>query len=290
MNIVMVNGQFVERNEAKVDIEDRGYQFGDGIYEVIRVYNGKMFAASEHLERLVECAGKIKLTLPFSNTDIQTMLQTLIEKNALTTGIVYLQSSRGVAVRNHAFPTTDTVASFIAYTKELPRPLHNITNGVKAALVEDERWLKCDIKSLNLLGNILAKQEAAELGCFEAILHRGETVTEGSSSNISIVKDGVVYTHQADKYILNGITRQQMLALCGVHSIAFEEKSFTVEELLNADEVFMTSTTAEVTPIIEIAGRKIGTGAPGSISIKLQQLLASEIARQCGRIYLEIDR
>lgn len=284
MNLVIVNGQFVERDEAKVDIEDRGYQFGDGIYEVIRVYNGKMFAASEHLERLGECAGKIKLTLPFSISDIEAMLKTLIEKNAVATGIVYLQCSRGVAVRNHAFPASDTLPAFIAYTKELPRPVSNITHGVKAALVEDERWLKCDIKSLNLLGNILAKQEATELGCFEAILHRGETVTEGSSSNISIVKAGIVYTHPAGRFILNGITRQKLLSLCQDHLVPYQERSFSVEELMAADEVFMTSTTAEVTPIIEVDGKPIGSGQPGSVTLHLQQLFMLEISRQCGEI------
>lgn len=284
MNYVNLNGQLIERNDAKVDIEDRGYQFGDGIYEVIRVYNGKMFAGSEHLERLRECAGKIKLTLPFSISEIESMLSTLIEKNGLGTGIVYLQCSRGVAPRNHAFPASDTPASFVAYTKELGRPVNNISHGVKAALVEDERWLKCDIKSLNLLGNILAKQEAAELGCFEAILHRGDTVTEGSSSNISIVKNGVTYTHPADRFILNGITRQKLLSLCQQHSVPYQDASFTVDDLLNADEVFMTSTTAEVTPIVEVSGKPIGNGQPGKVAIGLQQLFISEISKQCGEI------
>lgn len=286
MNLVIVNGQFVVRDEAKVDIEDRGYQFGDGIYEVIRVYNGKMFGAYEHLQRLAICAEKIKLTLPFSSIDTETMLKTLIEKNALSTGIVYLQCSRGVSARNHAFPTPDIPAAFVAYTKELPRPETNIRNGVKAALVEDERWLKCDIKSLNLLGNILAKQEAAELGCFEAILHRGDVVTEGSSSNILMVKNGIIYTHPADRYILNGITRQILLSLCQRNSVPYQEKSFTVDELMNADEVFMTSTTAEVTPIVEINDKPIGSsGQPGSVAINLQELLISEIKTQCGEMY-----
>ncbi|AGK55251.1 D-amino-acid transaminase [Bacillus sp. 1NLA3E] len=284
MKYAILNGEFVERSQAKVDIEDRGYQFGDGIYEVIRVYNGTMFAEQDHLLRLVECAKKINLVLSLSIAEMKKQLQTLIVKNELGFGIVYLQFTRGVAPRNHAFPVPSTIGSFVAYTKELERPLTSINSGIKAALVDDIRWFHCDIKSLNLLGNLLAKQQAVEAGCGEAILHRDKTITEGSSSNISIIKNGVLRTHQADRYILNGITRQQMLAICRKNEITVEEKAFTVEELLSADEVFISSTTAEITPVVEISGTKIGNGVPGSITTKLQHLLEAEIKLQCGPI------
>ena len=284
MKYAILNGELVERGQAKVDIEDRGYQFGDGIYEVIRVYNGTMFAAQDHLQRLVECAKKINLELSFSFTEIAKKLETLIEKNELGFGTVYLQFTRGVAPRNHAFPTPGTTASFVAYTKEVKRPLDTINAGIKAALVDDIRWFHCDIKSLNLLANLLAKQQAVETGYGEAILHRDKTVTEGSSSNISIIKNGVLYTHQADRYILNGITRQHLLSICKKNEIAFEEKAFTVNDLLAADEAFISSTTAEITPLVEISGTQIGNGVPGAITTQLQHLLEEEITLQCGPI------
>lgn len=280
----ILNGDFVERSQAKVDIEDRGYQFGDGIYEVIRVYNGKMFAAREHLERLNECTNKINIELSLSLMEIESMLNELIEKNQLESGIVYLQVTRGVAIRNHAFPAPDTKASFVAYTKEISRPVEGLKHGVRTLLVEDIRWLHCDIKSLNLLGNLLAKQKAVESGCTEAILHRGELVTEGSSSNISIFKNGILYTHPANQYILNGITRQQLLLICKKNQIPFVEKAVTVEELIEADEIFLSSTTAEVTPIIEISGTSFAAEKPGAMTVRLQNLLEQEIAQQCGTI------
>lgn len=284
MSIAILNGEFVERNQAKVDIEDRGYQFGDGIYEVIRVYNGRMFASQMHLDRLLECAEKINLILPLSISEIEQKLATLIEKNQLDSGIVYLQFSRGVAARNHAFPAPTTVASFVAYTKKLDRPIKTIKHGARAILVEDIRWHHCDIKSLNLLGNLLAKQKAVESGCEEAVLHRGQNITEGSSSNISIIKNGVLYTHPADQYILNGITRQVMLSLCKNLNLQYEERVFSVEELLAADEVIQTSTTAEITPIVAVSDRVIGTGEPGDFTVRLGELFELEIIRQCGAV------
>lgn len=284
MNFVILNGEVTERNLAKVDIEDRGYQFGDGIYEVIRVYNGQMFASDGHMKRLCECAEKINLVLPFTNTEIELKLNNLIQINQLESGIVYLQFTRGVAPRNHAFPAKDTKASFVAYTKEMDRPLEAVKSGIKAALVEDIRWLHCDIKSLNLLGNILAKQSAADSGCTEAILHRDQTVTEGSSTNTAIIKNGVLYTHEADRYILNGITRQIILELCRKNNISYVEKAFTIEELMSADEAFVSSTTLEISPVIDVDGTKIGNGRPGPVTVQLQHMFEAEINRQCGKL------
>lgn len=274
----------MERDNAKVDIEDRGYQFGDGVYEVIRIYNGELFAEKEHLQRLEESAQKIGLELSYSISEIKQKLYTLIEKNRTIFGTVYIQVTRGVASRNHAFPKSGTASSFVAYTKEVERPVETMKTGVKALLVEDMRWLCCDIKSLNLLGNLLSKQKAVEAGCFEAILHRGEIVTEGSASNISIIKNGVLYTHPANNYILNGITRQKVLEICKHNSIPNEEKPFTVQELLEADEVYLSSTTVEVTPIVEIGGIKINNGQPGTVTVQIQKLLEQEIIRQCGKL------
>lgn len=284
MQFVVLNGELIDRERARIDIEDRGYQFGDGVYEVIRVYNRKLFTGTEHLQRLVESAKKISLVIPYTILEMEQMLNQMIEKNQLILGTVYLQFTRGVAVRNHAFPTPGTPGTFVAYTKEVVRPTATMKSGVKALLTEDLRWLCCDIKSLNLLGNLLAKQKAIEADCFEAILHRGDRITEGSASNISIIKDCVLITHPVDNYILNGITRQKVLEICRNHQIPFEERTFTIKDLLTADEVYLSSTTLEVTPIIEIAGAKINDGNPGPITIKIQKLFEEEIIRLCGRL------
>ncbi|MBT2680747.1 D-amino-acid transaminase [Bacillus sp. ISL-35] len=284
MEYVIVDGEVLDRTEAKVDIEDRGYQFGDGVYEVIRIYNGKMFTGIEHLNRLIESAEKIRMKLPYSPEELLVKMEELISKNEVDTGTVYMQFTRGTSPRNHVFPGEKVATTFVAYTRKVPRPVDPMEKGVRAILDEDIRWLRCDIKSLNLLGNLLSKQKAAEAGCFEAILHRGETVTEGSHSNISIVKDGVIITHQADNHILNGITRQKVLEICRNEGIPFEERAYTLDELSSADEVFSSGTTVEVMPVVEVAGKPVGNGQPGSVTRKLQTLFKAEIERQCGNI------
>ncbi|OHX49112.1 D-amino-acid transaminase [Cytobacillus oceanisediminis] len=288
MEYVILNGDLIERSEAKVDIEDRGYQFGDGVYEVIRVYNGKMFTADEHLERLLESGRKIELDIPYSVGQLKQMLAEMIKRNNLELGIVYMQFSRGTSPRNHAYPGADVAPVLTAYTRETSRPVESMRNGVKAILIEDIRWLRCDIKSLNLLGNIMAKQKAAQSGCFEAIQHRGDTVTEGSSSNIAIVKDGTLYTHPATNLILNGITRRKINEICRENGVALEESAFTKDDLLDADEVFMSSTSAEITPITEIEGKPIGNGSSGPITNKLQNLFEEAIEKECGSLTVKI--
>lgn len=283
MEYVIVGGELLERSLATVDVEDRGYQFGDGVYEVIRVYNGRMFTGKEHLDRLHESAEKIGIKIPYETVELEQMLERLIEKNGLTLGTIYMQFTRGTSPRNHAFPSNVT-PTFVAYTRKVDRPVGSMEEGVKAILVEDIRWLRCDIKSLNLLGNLLAKQKAVEAGCFEAIQHREQVVTEGSLSNISIVVNGVVRTHPANNLILNGISRQKVKVICDRDGIPFIEEAFTVEELRKADEVFLTGTTVEVTPIIEVEKQLIANGRPGEMTKKLQKLLEAEIEKECGTL------
>ena len=284
MEYVIVDGKVTDRASAKVDIEDRGYQFGDGVYEVIRVYNGKMFTGKEHLKRLEESAEKVRMKLPYSYEELEGLMDDLISKNELETGIVYMQFTRGTSPRNHVFPGAGVEPTFIAYTRKVLRPEETMEKGVRTILDEDIRWLRCDIKSLNLLGNLLSKQKAAEAGCFEAILHRGQKVTEGSHSNISMVKDGVIITHPADNYILNGITRQKVLEICEKEQITYEERAFTLDELLSADEVFSSGTTVEVMPVVEIDGKPVDKGEPGPVTRRLQNLFKAEIEKQCGQL------
>ncbi|GAA0350738.1 D-amino-acid transaminase [Bacillus horti] len=268
---VLINGEIVTRIDAKVDIEDRAYQFGDGIYEVIRVYNGICYQLEEHIQRLERSAKEIRLSLPFSAEEFTQQLQELVKGNQLQEGIIYTQVTRGVAPRYHGFPSDDVKPQFVAYTKDLPRPTAFMEHGVKAVLLEDVRWLRCDIKSLNLLGNVLAKQKANDEGGFEAIQHRGDIVTEGSSSNVFLVQEGILYTHPASSLILNGITRVKVLELCEKLELIVKEQEFTVKDLLDADEVFITSTTSEVMPITQIDDQPVGPGIPGPLTVKLQQ-------------------
>ncbi len=277
MGYSLWNDRIVADEEVVVDKEDRGYQFGDGVYEVVKVYNGQLFTMEEHVERFYASAEKIKITIPYTKDKLYTLLHQLVEANEIETGHIYFQITRGACPRNHIFPGEDVKPVLTGNAKENPRPAANLENGVKATFAEDIRWLRCDIKSLNLLGAVLAKQEAHEKGCYEAILHRGETVTEGSSSNIYGVKDGVLYTHPADNLILNGITRQVILKCAEEIGMPVKEEAFTKEQLLAMDEVIVSSTSSEVTPIIDIDGQEISGGKPGEWTRKLQAQFDTKI-------------
>ncbi|WP_335871323.1 D-amino-acid transaminase [Bacillus sp. 2205SS5-2] len=280
MEKILFNGEILDRSSCRVDLEDRGYQFGDGIYEVIRVYDGSFFTLEEHMERLYESARKLNLTPTIHEDTLISLLEQLIVKNSIKDGILYLQWTRGVAKRQHHFPTSDGEGTLIAYTNQLERPLSQLKSGVKAKLEEDIRWLRCDIKSLNLLGNLLAKEAAVKAGCFEAILHRGKIVTEGSSSNVYIVKSGKIYTHPTSNLILEGITRKVLKKLCRANNIDFIEEEFTIEELLSAEEVMITSTTSEIMPIIQIDDKVIGDGKPGTVVTLLQECFYNGINKK----------
>lgn len=265
---MLFNDRIMDR-ENVVDIEDRGYQFGDGIYEVIGVYDGKPLMLDEHMERLKRSAKEIKLNMSSSIDDLKTKLEELVSANSLEEGIIYMQVSRGAAARWHEFPKSDTSTVTVAYTRAEDRASNVEDQGATAVLTEDIRWLRCDIKTLNLLPNVMAKQEAVEHGAIEAILHRGETVTEASASNVFIVKDGALYTHPADNYILNGITRRKIIQLCEALDLKVNEQTYTVDELLDADEVFISATKLDVVPILKVDDHTIGNGEPGEITKKI---------------------
>lgn len=269
MEWILHNDQFIEEKDLNISMEDRGYQFGDGIYEVIRVYEGNLFTAEEHIDRFYESADKIKIVIPYTKDVFHKLLHDLVEKNEINDGIVYVQMTRGCAPRVHQFPA-DCPPVIVGNTKSIERPVEAMRAGVRTKFVEDVRWLRCDIKSLNLLGNILAKQEAFEEGCYEAVLHRGQVITEGSSSNVYGIKDGILYTHPADNYILNGITRRVIFVLCADLGITVQETAFTKEQALQMDELFVSSTTAEVMPMVMIDGQPIGNGEPGTLTRRLQ--------------------
>lgn len=279
MSFSLWNDQIVKNEEVLVDKEDRGYQFGDGVYEVVKVYNGELFTATEHIDRFYDSAEKIRITIPYTKDKLHQLLHQLVEANNIDTGHVYFQITRGAGPRNHIFPGDDVKPVITGNAKENPRPLENFEKGVKATFVEDIRWLRCDIKSLNLLGAVLAKQEAYEKGCYEAILHREEIVTEGSSSNIYGIKDGVLYTHPANNLILNGITRQVIIKCAAEIGLTVNQQAMTKEQLLAMEEVIVSSTTSEVTPVIEIDGTAIGNGTPGEWTRKLQAQFETKIPK-----------
>src|SRR5690625_637843 len=265
MSYMLFNNEIVERSKC-VDIEDRGYQFGDGVYEVVGVYSGEPMLMDEHLQRLERSAKEIQLNLPYTMPELKRQLTQLAAQNQLEEGIIYLQVSRGASPRWHEFPEGNIPAVTVAYTREEERMTDIEDNGETAILTEDVRWLRCDIKSLNLLPNVLAKQKAVENNAVEAILHRGDTVTEASASNVFMVKNDKVYTHPANNYILNGITRQKILELCGEHTIPVVEETFTVKQLLEADEVFVSATKSDIIPILKVDDHTIADGTPGKIT------------------------
>jgi D-alanine transaminase len=282
LNYVLLNHSIIKREDSKVDIEDRGYQFGDGIYEVIRVYQGQPYTLKEHLERLERSATELSLSLPYSLEELQLKLNELIDKNKVQEGNIYLQVTRGVAPRLHTFPSSDVQVQLIAYTKKVERPVSQHKEGVPVILTEDIRWLRCDIKSINLLGNVLARQKAAEQGCYEAILHRGDTITEGSLSNAFMIKNGTLYTHPATNMILNGITRQKVLILCQKLGIPIKEENYHINDLLSADEIFITNTNSEVMPVIRVDKKKIGPGTPGPLTLQLQEAYTDDVVTCLG--------
>ncbi|UKS23932.1 D-amino-acid transaminase [Paenibacillus sp. HWE-109] len=261
--------QFLSKNDIQISPDDRGYYFGDGIYEVFRVYNGQIYELQAHLQRLGRTASEVRIALPYTASEIGDMLTELVHKNKLVEGTVYLQITRGEAPRAHPFPE-QAEPIVLAYCSVVPRPVASIHKGIHAITLADIRWLRCDLKTLNLLPNVMAKQAALDHGVQEVVLHRDGIVTECSASNIMIIKDQVLYTHPANHLILHGITRAVVLKLALSLEITVQEEAFTTEQLYQADEAFITGTTVEITPLLQIDGKPIGSGAPGPLTQKLQ--------------------
>lgn len=279
--LVFFRGRFVENDEVRIDFEDRGYQFGDGIYEVVRVYNGRCFLLERHLDRFEKSAAALRLKIPTERSELSKKLQELVERNEVGTGLVYFQLTRGSAQRGHAIPD-GSEPCLLAYTDLVERPTGAFEKGIRAIMVKDIRWLRCDIKSLNLLGNVLARQEAVDAGVEEAIQHRDGMVTEGSASNVFAVRGGVLYTHPVSTLILAGVSRRRVLDLARRIQLETAEVTFSVQELKEASEVFVTGTTAEVTPVIEIDGKAVGDGVPGKWTRLLQNAFFAEVDSLCG--------
>jgi len=263
---ILFNNQVVPRDSVSIDMEDRGYQFGDGIYEVVAIHNGELFEWDAHLERFLRSAKEISLTLPEQFEQLKDNIYQLIAENQVEQGYVYFQLTRGTSPRMHTFPEPEVSSVLTGLVKKVDQ---QPVTFMKAITTEDIRWLRVDIKSLNLLPNCMAKQKAAEAGAAEAIFLRDGLVTEASSSNVFGVKDGVLYTHPISNLILNGITRQVVLRLAEKLDYRLVEEAFTKEELMAMNEVFITNTGVNVCPIVEIDHFLIGDGACGPITASL---------------------
>jgi D-alanine transaminase len=272
--IAYVNNRFVPHTHAAIHIEDRGYQFGDAVYEVWSVRDGCLFDREGHFARLARSLGELRIEPPKSRTALEITIEELLRRNRLRDGLVYLQISRGVARRDHAFPRRPVRPGLVLTVKPLDFTAlaERAARGIKVITAPDIRWGRCDIKSVNLLPNVLAKQAAVEAGAVEAWLVDADgNITEGSSTNAWIITaDGVLVTRPADHAILRGITRTTVLGCAEALGLPVEERKFSVAEALEAREAFLTSATSYVTPVVEIDGRVIANGEPGSLAQALR--------------------
>lgn len=266
-----VNGRYLPHAQAQVHIEDRGYQFADGVYEVILIHDARLIDEEPHLDRLGYSLNELRIPWPMARPALRLVLRELIARNDVAYGTVYLQVTRGVAARDHKFPARAT-PSLVATTKRQKPPPAAPAAGVAVITQPDIRWRRCDIKSVSLLPNVLGKQAAAEVGAFEAWLVDGEgCITEGSSTNAWIVtRAGRLITRNLSAAILSGITRRSVLQLVQSQGIVFEERRFSVAEAKEATEAFLTSTTSLVLPVTRIDGQTIGDGKPGPLTLKLR--------------------
>ncbi len=270
-----LNGSFVDESAATVSIFDRGLLFGDGVYEVAAVLNGRLLDADLHLARLERSLAAVGMASPLPAAQWLDVLQALADANAVREGLVYLQVTRGVAERDFAFPV-QAVPTHFAYAR--PKPLRDDPQaaGVSVHVVPDLRWARCDIKSTAMLAQVLAKQAARAAGAYEAMMHEEGVVTEGGSSTLWIVEGGVLVTRPLSPAILAGVTRDVVLGLARDAGIPVEERAFTVTEAHEADECLMTSATTFVLPIVAIDGRPVGSGGPGEVT---RALRAAYVAR-----------
>ena len=265
-----VNGQYLRHRQAAVHVEDRGYQFADAIYEVIAIVGGRLVDEALHFERLERSLREIRMEMPFSREIFRLKIAELLRLNRLRNGSLYIQVSRGVAPRNHKLPETIIPSVVITVRPLVPPSVDLLKDGVAVITVPDIRWKRPDIKSVALLANILAKDEAVRRNVYEAwqVNSEGE-VSEGTSTNAWIVKDGCLVTHPAGTGILNGVTRLALLKIANRAGVDIVERPFSVDEAISADEAFLTSTSSFLIPVVRIDDKQIGDGRPGPVSAGL---------------------
>ena len=278
--IAYVNGRYLPQRDASVNIEDRGYQFGDGIYEVVHLYQGRFIDEDLHLSRLERSLREIELQMPMSREALVHVLHEVARRNRVRDGLLYMQVTRGVSRRDHAFPAKPVPPAVVVTIRRIPPYPQNVMNWQASAITQpDLRWARCDIKSVGLLPNVLARQEARKQGAIEAILVDDKgMVTEGAATSFWIVDaEGVLRTRFLDHAILPGCTRGALIGLMREAGVAFSETAFSEAEMRGAREAFITSATSFVKPITKIDGKPVGTGEVGPVTQRLFELFARHV-------------
>jgi len=269
--IAYVNGRYVPHRQATVSIEDRGLQFADGVYEVTAVRSGQLIDETPHLERLKYSLSELRIAMPLALGALRFVQREIIARNRIADGIVYIQVTRGAARRDHPFPAGASPTLIVTGRNSKPNAAQ-ADSGIAVITVPDIRWQRCDIKSVGLLANVLAKQAAREAGAWEAwFIDREGYITEGSSTNVWMVsQDGELVTRQADHSILNGITRRTIQRLCGDLQLRLVERPISVSEIAQAREAFVTSATSFVMPVVKLNGHELSDGVPGALARRLR--------------------
>jgi D-alanine transaminase len=274
--IAYVNGQYVSSRDARVHINDRGYQFADGVYEVCEVFNGGLIDEQRHLDRLARSLKELRIASPLGQGALKLILREIKARNKIADGFIYVQATRGVAARDHAFPQPSVRPSLVVTARAVdPKIGENAAGeGVRVVTTPDIRWTRVDIKSISLLPNVLARQGAKEAGAYEAwLIDSDGMVTEGAASNAWIVdQSGTIVTRQVDHSILRGITRTTLIEVIAAEGLKLEERKFSLAEAFAAREAFVTGATTLVTPVTSIDGRAIGGGAPGPVARGLRAI------------------
>jgi D-alanine transaminase len=283
MNIAYLNGSFLPTDNIRISPDDRGFLFGDGIYEVMKWYGGFFFDMESHLARLKRSLREVRINWPETDS-FPSFAAELIKINKLEEchALIYLQVTRGAAPRNHAFPDPEVQPTVYAFARETGQTCMEPVTGVKVILRKDIRWSRCDIKSVSLLANTLSFQEAHERDMRECIFVREGMITEGSRSNIFLVADGTLYTHPESGYILSGVTRKNIIRLAKESGIIVKEVPFPEKDLGNIQEAFICNTSAEVTPVTAFEGIQVGTGLPGPVTLQIHRKFSDEILKLRG--------
>ena len=275
---VYLNGEFLPLSGAKISVLDRGFIFGDGIYDVVPVYNRKPFRMANHLARLESSLAKIGIASPMTRAGWEALVLELIKRSPETNSMVYLQVTRGVAKRDHAYPVPPVAPTVFGMVPPMVRPGDAVREkGLRAVSINDDRWLHCDIKSVSLLGNVLAKQAAVNAGVDEVIQFRDDRLTEGASCNIWVVRDGCLIAPPKDNLVLEGIRYGLLEELARAAGIPFALRPITRAEVASADELMISSATREVLPVVELDGKPVGGGKPGPVYRKLRQAYDAQI-------------
>lgn len=281
MRTVYVNGEYLPEDQAKISIFDRGFLFADGVYEVTSVLDGKLIDFAGHAQRLQRSMDALGMMAPIDMDDLLEIHRELVRRNAITEGLIYLQVTRGAADRDFLYPPEDTAPTVVLFTQAKPglaaSPMAQ--TGMKIVTIPDRRWGRRDIKTVQLLYPSMGKMEAKAQGADDAWMVEDGAVTEGTSNNAYIVKDGVIVTRHLGEEILHGITRKAVLAFAREAQMKVEERAFTVEEAVQADEAFVTSASSFVMPVVSIDGAMVGDGTPGPVVARLREIYLEEMRK-----------